>query len=668
MLRPPSPAAARLRRLGLAAAAASSLVLSASLVAEPVTWAATACAVTYTVTNQWNTSSSAGGFQADLKIANTGPSAITGWTLSFAFPNGQTLTNLWNATPSQSGASVSATNLSWNATIGPGAAADVGFTANWSGANTAPASFALNGTTCTSTLAGPTTTPTATAAAVASATPTRTATTPAPTATPTRAAAATSTPTATATPGGPSPTPTPSPGGPSPTPTPTPPPGVHVANPFAGATGFANPRWVANVESDAQAAAAAGNSTLAGQMRSLEHTSTAVWLDRIAAVNGTDGGLGLTGYLDAAVSQQPAGVPETILFVIYDLPGRDCNALASNGELPATAAGLQTYQGSYIDPIAQTLGQAKYSSLRIVTIIEPDSLPNIVTNASVQACATAAPFYEQGVAYALNKLHAIPNVYTYVDAAHAGWLGWPNNASGAVNEFIKVANMTTAKFASIDGFVTDTANYTPLQEPFFTATTTISGQQVMSGSFYQFNPDVDEGTYSTDLWTQLTAPGRFPSSMLMLMDTSRNGWGCTTINNCPITSTSPPAGGVRPTAASTSTDLNTFVAASKVDRRPHRGAWCNQSGAGLGQRPAASPAGFPHIAAFVWVKPPGESDGASQQIANNEGKGFDRMCDPTFNAPALNGALTNALPNAPLSGHWFSAQFQQLVQNAFPAL
>ena len=26
--------------------------------------------------------------------------------------------------------------------------------------------------------------------------------------------------------------------------------------------------------------------------------------------------------------------------VIYDLPGRDCAALASNGEIPATAAGL----------------------------------------------------------------------------------------------------------------------------------------------------------------------------------------------------------------------------------------------------------------------------------------------------------------------------------------
>ena len=71
----------------------------------------------------------------------------------------------------------------------------------------------------------------------------------------------------------------------------------------------------------------------------------------------------------------------------------------------------------------------------------------------------------------------------------------------------------------------------------------------------------------------------------------------------------------------------------------------------------------------MWVKPPGESDGSSTTIANDEGKGFDRMCDPTYTGNALNGNnLTGALPGAPLSGHWFSAQFRQLVENAYPAL
>src|SRR5436190_2073414 len=66
------------------------------------------------------------------------------------------------------------------------------------------------------------------------------------------------------------------------------------------------------------------------------------------------------------------------------------------------------------------MSQSKYSALRIVTIIEPDSLPKIVTNQSDANCVTETPFYEQGVAYARDKLHAIPYVYTYVDAAHVG--------------------------------------------------------------------------------------------------------------------------------------------------------------------------------------------------------------------------------------------------------
>ena len=46
-------------------------------------------------------------------------------------------------------------------------------------------------------------------------------------------------------------------------------------------------------------------------------------------------------------------------------------------------------------------------------------------------------------------------------------------------------------------------------------------------------------------------------------------------------------------------------------------------------------------------------------IPNDEGKGFDRMCDPTYTGNARNGnSMTGALPNAPISGAWFSAQFR----------
>lgn len=68
----------------------------------------------------------------------------------------------------------------------------------------------------------------------------------------------------------------------------------------------------------------------------------------------------------------------------------------------------------------------KYPKVAISLIIEPDSLPNLVTNSNVQACQAAASGYRDGVAYALKQLN-LPNVAMYLDAGHGGWLGWPDN-------------------------------------------------------------------------------------------------------------------------------------------------------------------------------------------------------------------------------------------------
>ena len=55
--------------------------------------------------------------------------------------------------------------------------------------------------------------------------------------------------------------------------------------------------------------------------------------------------------------------------------------------------------------------------------------------------------------------------------------------------------------------------------------------------------------------------------------------------------------------------MDTYVNGGRIDRRIHAGNWCNQSGAGIGTRPTAAPANG--IDAYVWIKPPGESDGSS---------------------------------------------------------
>ncbi|KGM15808.1 hypothetical protein N867_05380 [Actinotalea fermentans ATCC 43279 = JCM 9966 = DSM 3133] len=423
---------------------------------------------------------------------------------------------------------------------------------------------------------------------------------------------------------------------------------AHVDNPFVGATWYVNESWAASVEG----AASRAGGELGEKMMAVADEPTFVWMDRISAIAGNADGPGLRAHLDAALEQQQGSTPIVFGLVIYDLPGRDCYALASNGELPATAAGLARYKSEYIDPIAEMLAEPQYEGIRFTAVIEPDSLPNMVTNMSDQKCATAAPFYRDGITYALDELHAIPNVYTYVDAAHSGWLGWDSNLGPAVQEFASVARGTRAGFASIDGFVTNTANSTPLEEPFLPdPTLNVGGNPVRSSSYYEWNSYFDEADFTAAFKQRLVAAG-FPSTVGMIVDTSRNGWG----------------GEDRPTAVSTSTNLNTYVNESRVDRRTHRGAWCNPLGAGIGERPTASPAAHPHLDAYVWVKPPGESDGSSTEIPNDEGKGFDRMCDPTYSASKLGGAMTGATPDAPVSGKWFEAQFRTLVANAYPPI
>ncbi|MFI6072443.1 glycoside hydrolase family 6 protein [Actinoplanes sp. NPDC051343] len=581
---------------GLTAAAAVTLISGLGIAVATSASAAAGCRVDYSA-NSWST-----GFTGTVNVTNLGDAISGGWTVAWDFPGNQTVTQGWSATVTQSGKHVTATNPSWSPAIASGASVNFGFNGNYSGTNTNPATFTLNGVACTGST-GPTTGPT-------------TGTTTPPTTSPTT----------------------------PPTTGPTTPPnnGTKADNPYAGAKGYVNPEWKAKADAEA------GGSRVS-------NSPTAVWLDRIAAINGTtdsssNGSMGVQAHLDAALAQG-AGY---IQFVIYDLPGRDCAALASNGELGPND--LPKYKSDYIDPIAAIEGNAKYKNLHIINIVEIDSLPNLVTNTSGQAGATAMcdtmkanGGYVQGVAYALNKLGAIGNVYNYVDAAHHGWIGWDSNFAPTADLLYQTA-VASGSVNNVTGFITDTANYSALQEPYFNINTTVNGTSVRQSKWVDWNQYVDELSFAQAFRTKLVSDG-FSSNIGMLIDTSRNGWG----------------GANRPTKASTATDVDTFVNQSRIDRRIHAGNWCNQDGAGLGERPKAAPA--TGIDAYVWVKPPGESDGSSSLIPNNEGKGFDQMCDPTYTGNARNGNnKTGALPNAPISGAWFSAQFQQLMTNAYPPL
>jgi len=328
-----------------------------------------------------------------------------------------------------------------------------------------------------------------------------------------------------------------------------PPPAV---NPFQGARFYVDPEFARTV-----ARVPTATPEDAARMKKVAAYPTAVWLESVETAK-------LAGpTLDDALKQEAAGGgPVVPVFVVYNLPNRDCSAEGSRGELFVDKNGEARYQTEFIDVIAAAF--AAHPSQKIAVVLEPDSLPNLVTNIEVPTCAVAEQIYRRGVAYAINKL-SMPNVFIYVDAAHAGWLGWPKNLPKAVTVFKEVLALAGGA-DRIRGFAVNVSNYDPNKEP----------KAKKNGPD---DPSQDELGYVADLAAGLAKVGITGKGFLI--DTSRNG-----------------RGGIRSTP----------------------GNWCNVKGAGLGERPTIAPA--PNIDAYFWVKTPGESDGTSDRKAAR----FDENC------------------------------------------
>lgn len=131
------------RRWWTAALAALALPLTTLATGTTAAHAAgVQCSVDYK-TNDWGS-----GFTADLTLTNRGTAAIDGWTLTYGYSGNQRLSNGWNGSWYQSGQTVTVKNASYNGTIAAGAAVSTGAQFTYSGTNAAPASFAVNGTTC----------------------------------------------------------------------------------------------------------------------------------------------------------------------------------------------------------------------------------------------------------------------------------------------------------------------------------------------------------------------------------------------------------------------------------------------------------------------------------------------------------------------------------------
>nr|AAB32942.1 exocellobiohydrolase [Phanerodontia chrysosporium] len=332
-----------------------------------------------------------------------------------------------------------------------------------------------------------------------------------------------------------------------------PPPPPSANNPWTGFQIFLSPYYANEV---AAAAKQITDPTLSSKAASVANIPTFTWLDSVAKIPD------LGTYLaSASALGKSTGTKQLVQIVIYDLPDRDCAAKASNGEFSIANNGQANYE-NYIDQIVAQIQQ--FPDVRVVAVIEPDSLANLVTNLNVQKCANAKTTYLACVNYALTNLAKV-GVYMYMDAGHAGWLGWPANLSPAAQLFTQVWQ-NAGKSPFIKGLATNVANYNALQAA--------SPDPITQG-----NPNYDEIHYINALAPLLQQAGW---DATFIVDQGRSG-----VQNI----------------------------------RQQWGDWCNIKGAGFGTRPTTN-TGSQFIDSIVWVKPGGECDGTS----NSSSPRYDSTC------------------------------------------
>jgi hypothetical protein len=106
---------------------------SASPSASPSSGPGKSCTASYSVTGTWQ-----GGFQAEIRVLNTGTAQLAGWRVTLTFSAGQLITQIWGGTRTQTGSTVVIVNEGWNGALPPGGSASAGFLGSWSGTNPAP--------------------------------------------------------------------------------------------------------------------------------------------------------------------------------------------------------------------------------------------------------------------------------------------------------------------------------------------------------------------------------------------------------------------------------------------------------------------------------------------------------------------------------------------------
>ena len=200
-------------------------------------------------------------------------------------------------------------------------------------------------------------------------------------------------------------------------------------NPFRPSDSYyVNPAFAHNIERLLEASRTELSDVRRKELDHLRGTPTAIWLDSKSM---------MASFAEILATAASELRPPAVVVVLYNLPNRDCSAKASAGEIccyrhldwtcdMAQAGGcdqgLQEYELEYIRPFAALL--RAHASVPVVAILEPDSLPNLVTNTANPSCGSnqTTHAYIQGMQRAVSIInHEAPHAALYLDAGHGGW-------------------------------------------------------------------------------------------------------------------------------------------------------------------------------------------------------------------------------------------------------
>jgi endoglucanase len=324
------------------------------------------------------------------------------------------------------------------------------------------------------------------------------------------------------------------------------------------------------------------------------------------------------------------------IIVLYDIPGRDCAQYSAGGALNAAD------YAAWIDGFATGLGKTK-----AVIILEPDGLGLLPSGCgldpSVYPFTDAARYAELNGA--VTRLEMNPNASVFLDATHTAWLNVGDASS----------RLVTAGVQNAQGFFLNVSNFQ------YSANLGFYGNWISDCIAYATQVAVGAfGSCPNQYWNG----GPLPSKAAQLF----GEWNGTAMSNYGVWSNDSTTLALNPSAVTQRyiNMLGSVVPTTKFVIDSSRNGvgpwappspystgqaqdWCNPPDRGLGIKPTAN-TGDPLLAAYLWVKTPGQSDGQCTRWAPSGG------IDP------VRGYAD------PAAGAWMPQLALELAHNAVPAL